>query len=153
MSTPSAANLLKSFEAILRHVAAAKHLAAGKSKNRRVGNLDGVTSKSTVGSLLSHKHFDELDWLISLVCLEATHNIEIPPDLADQTELTLSEFALQVSKLRQSKDPLFRTKRIVSQFIYPTLGLVVKETTASVRKRIERQTRKAARDSKKLANN
>ncbi len=149
----SATHLMNSLGEILRHVAGAKYMTESKPKKREAKVFKGVTGDTTIASLLKNKDFDDLDWLIATTCFEVTHNVEIPTELSDDAEMTLSEFIQRVAKLPQSKDPLFRTRRIASDLFYPSLGGVAKMASTSVQREILKQQRQVARVSAKLAEN
>jgi hypothetical protein len=64
-------------------------------------------SPDTVISDLFDEDLDEIDFINSLSELELVYGFEIPEDLYDRTELTLAEFANELSQLPTIPDELF----------------------------------------------
>ncbi len=74
-------------------------------------------SGTTIGELFSDD-FDDLDFELSLTCLEATHRVAIKEvfwktPLEEHEELTLEELIEKFLDQREQKDPLFVTKRFL----------------------------------------
>jgi len=64
-------------------------------------------SPETVISDLFDENLDEIDFIKSLSELELIYGFEIPEDLYDRTDLTLGEFADELSKLPMIPDDLY----------------------------------------------
>lgn len=56
-------------------------------------------SPETIISALFNGNLTEMDWILSLCELELVYGFEIPDSLYDRTEMTLGEFANELSQL------------------------------------------------------
>jgi len=56
---------------------------------------------------LFDEDLDEIDWMLSLSELEIIYGFEIPEELYDRTDLTLEQFADELSKLELIPDELY----------------------------------------------
>ncbi len=56
---------------------------------------------------LFDEDLDEIDWMLSLSELEMIYGFEIPEELYDRTDLTLEQFADELSKLELIPDELY----------------------------------------------
>ena len=65
-------------------------------------------SPDTVISHLLDENLDEIDFVMSLSELELIYGFEIPEELYDGTNLTLGEFANELSQLPIISDDLYR---------------------------------------------
>ena len=70
----------------------------------------------TAISELFSDEFDDLDFELSLTCMEATHKVAFKEDfwnveIEDYEELTIEEFIEKYLNMSEQKDPLFVTKR------------------------------------------
>jgi len=153
MKATPASHLLNSFREILWHVTGAAFLSAPKPKKGKSDLLKGITRQTSIGSLLKHKDFDELNWQLTVICFEVTHNVEIPDELSHNLEITLAEFVRRVSKLPKSKDGLFQTRRIVSVLFYPATHRAIEFTASKVEKIMKKRQERVARAAKRFAAN
>ena len=56
-------------------------------------------SPEVIISGLFNNNLTEMDWILSLCELELVYGFEIPDELYDRTDMTLGEFAEELSKL------------------------------------------------------
>ncbi len=64
-------------------------------------------SPDTVISDLFDENLDEIDWILTLSELELIYGFEIPDELYDRTDLTLEQFAYELSQLPLIPDELY----------------------------------------------
>jgi hypothetical protein len=64
-------------------------------------------SPDTVISDLFDENLDEVDWILTLSELELIYGFEMPDELYDRTDLTLEQFADELSKLELIPDELY----------------------------------------------
>jgi hypothetical protein len=76
-------------------------LLDSKSRIKKHYSLDTVISD------LFDKDLDEIDWILTLSELELVYGFEIPDELYDRTNLTLGEFAEELSKLPLISEELY----------------------------------------------
>lgn len=86
---------------MLRYLYTLATLLDSKSKIRKHYNPDIVISK------LFDENLDEIDFIKSLSEIELIYGFEIPQDLFDRTDLTLGEFADELSQLPLISDELY----------------------------------------------
>jgi hypothetical protein len=86
---------------MLRYLYTLATLFDSKSKVRKHYSPDTVISN------LFDENLNEIDFINSLSELELIYGIEIPEDLYDRTDLTLGEFAEELSQLPVISDELY----------------------------------------------
>ena len=86
---------------MLRYLYTLATLLDSKSKVRKDYSPDTVISK------LFDENLEEIDWVLSLSELELIYGFEIPQDLFDRTDLTLGEFAYELSQLPVIPEELY----------------------------------------------
>jgi len=109
---------------MLRYIYTLATLLDYKSKIKKHYNSDTIISD------LFDENLDEMDFIKSLLELELIYGFEIPEDLYDRTDLTLGEFADELSQLP-----------IISEELYPEF-FDIKFTSMRLTKRyIELETK------------
>jgi len=86
---------------MLKYIFALATLLDSKSRHQKHYKLDTVISD------LFYENLDEIDFINSLSELELVYGFEIPEELYDKTDLTLAEFANELSQLPTIPDELF----------------------------------------------
>ena len=86
---------------MLRYLYTLATLLDSKSKIKKHYSPDTVISE------LFDENLNEIDFIKSLSELELVYGFEIPEDLYDRTDLTLSEFANELSQLPLIPDELY----------------------------------------------
>ena len=99
-------------------------LLDSKSKVRKHYKLDTVISD------LFDENLDEIDFINSLSELELFYGFEIPEELYDKTDLTLGEFAEELSQLP-----------IISDELYPEFFDIKMESMRLTKRYIELETK------------
>jgi hypothetical protein len=86
---------------MLKYIYTLATLLDSKSRAKKHYDPDVVLSD------LLDTDLDEIDFVMSLSELELIYGFEIPDDLYDRTDLTLGEFAYELSRLSQISDELY----------------------------------------------
>ena len=76
------------------------------------GHKEKYTPETKLSDLVG-ENFDYIDFLLSVVSLEATFKIAMPKDLSDDLDITVTQFVEKMSKLPEDKDEMFITKQIL----------------------------------------
>lgn len=86
---------------MLKYIFTLATLLDAKSKHKKHYNPDIVISD------LFDEDLNEIDFILALSVLELVYGFEIPEELYDRTDLTLGEFANELSLLREISAELY----------------------------------------------